>query len=306
MSDSKDSKESKKPLVVVVGATGSQGGSVIEHLLKTKKYSLRGITRKVDSDASKKLISQGVEMAAADIRDKDALTKAFAGADFLYAVTNFWDPETMKKHDEVAQGKTLVDAAHAAGVKHIIWSGLDNVTEGSGGRIKDVHHFTGKHEVETYIKKLGLSASFVYAGFYAQNFSSFFPLKKASDDVWELTLPLRADVGIPIFDVSDTGIFVATVIANWTKYEGKIVRMAASYTTLPQVIQIVTKVTGKKTRYIRVDADAFEKAAGREMAAMFQQFNEYGYFFGADLTENATLFPDAKTYEQYVQAKGSF
>jgi len=222
MSDSKDSKESKKPLVVVVGATGSQGGSVIEHLLKTKKYSLRGITRKVDGDASKKLISQGVEMAAADIRDKDALTKAFAGADFLYAVTNFWDPETMKKHDEVAQGKTLVDAAHAAGVKHIIWSGLDNVTEGSGGRIKDVHHFTGKHEVETYIKKLGLSASFVYAGFYAQNFSSFFPLKKASDDVWELTLPLRADVGIPIFDVSDTGIFVATVIANWTKYEGKL------------------------------------------------------------------------------------
>jgi len=50
------------PLIVVVGATGAQGGSVVEVLLKSGKWKIRGITRDVNSQKSQNLINKGVEM----------------------------------------------------------------------------------------------------------------------------------------------------------------------------------------------------------------------------------------------------
>src|ERR1700761_7667272 len=77
-------------LVVVVGATGSQGGSVIRALLSRPEYRIRGITRDVDKPESKKLATQGVEMVTADTGDEASLIKAFHGASVIFAVTDFY------------------------------------------------------------------------------------------------------------------------------------------------------------------------------------------------------------------------
>lgn len=64
-------------ILTVVGATGAQGGSVVTSALKSGSYKVRGITRNVDSAASKALVTQGVEMVAADTNDLASLVKAF-------------------------------------------------------------------------------------------------------------------------------------------------------------------------------------------------------------------------------------
>ena len=63
--------------IAVLGATGVQGGSVVQALLKDKSWKVRGITRDTSKDAAKALEKQGVEVIAANIDDEGSLLKAF-------------------------------------------------------------------------------------------------------------------------------------------------------------------------------------------------------------------------------------
>lgn len=66
-----------RKLVVVVGATGGQGGSVIRRFLADGSYRLRGITRNPQSKSSQALAEKGVEMVTADLTDTVSLISAF-------------------------------------------------------------------------------------------------------------------------------------------------------------------------------------------------------------------------------------
>jgi uncharacterized protein YbjT (DUF2867 family) len=81
------SHELSAPLVVVVGATGMQGGSVINALIESDKpYRLRGLTRDASKPAARKLIDQGVEMVSVSISADNAekVHQAFEGANIAF------------------------------------------------------------------------------------------------------------------------------------------------------------------------------------------------------------------------------
>ena len=83
-------------------------------------------------------------------------------------MTNFWDPAQMPRETEI--GTAAVQAAHAAGVKHLIWSALPDAETLTGGRVK-VAHFTGKARVDAAVKAAGFARhTFVMAPMYFQNF----------------------------------------------------------------------------------------------------------------------------------------
>jgi uncharacterized protein YbjT (DUF2867 family) len=193
-----------KPIVAVTGITGAQGGSVANALLKSGHWHVRGLTRNPNSDKAKQWAKKGVEVVKADIGKKDELQKAFQGATAVFAMTNFWDPEVQKNPSlEVIQGKLMADVAAASGVQHYVWSSLPNVEKITGGKLH-VPHFTGKNEVEEYIRntypKMTLTA--VYAGCYWSNWdvNSFFPPKIAADGTFEFVNPVKPTTKIPGFD----------------------------------------------------------------------------------------------------------
>jgi uncharacterized protein YbjT (DUF2867 family) len=76
-------------LVVVLGATGTQGGSVIRALLKRPQYRLCGVTRDVHKAKSKQLEREGVQMVSAEMSHENSLIKAFERASIIFAVTDF-------------------------------------------------------------------------------------------------------------------------------------------------------------------------------------------------------------------------
>jgi uncharacterized protein YbjT (DUF2867 family) len=82
-------------LLVVVGVTGGQGGSVVSAFLKSGSYKIRGLTHKIDSRASQKLVSQGVEMVYAE----ESLANAFSGATAIFTVTDFFEPSAVSGPD---------------------------------------------------------------------------------------------------------------------------------------------------------------------------------------------------------------
>lgn len=81
-------------IITVFGATGSQGGSVIESLLgnASNEFKLRGITRNTASDKSNALASRGIEMVQADGLVKDQIVKALEGSWGVFVNTNSDDP----------------------------------------------------------------------------------------------------------------------------------------------------------------------------------------------------------------------
>ena len=122
---------SQSKLVLVTGATGKQGGAVVEALL-TRGHQVRALTRNPASSAAKRLREQGVEIAVGDFTDHDSLVRAARGADAVYAMSTPYEQGAEK---ETAQGITITDAAKAAGVAHFIYSSVASANRATGIRI---------------------------------------------------------------------------------------------------------------------------------------------------------------------------
>jgi uncharacterized protein YbjT (DUF2867 family) len=79
-------------LLVVIGATGQQGGSVVDYILDdsdlSKQYRLRGTTRDPASPKGLALAKRGIEVVAADVNDPASLRKALEGAYAVVASTS--------------------------------------------------------------------------------------------------------------------------------------------------------------------------------------------------------------------------
>src|SRR6059058_312341 len=112
--------------VAVVGATGAQAGGLARAILDDPHggFSVRALTRRVDSPDAAALAARGADVAFADVDDPASLRKAFEGADAAFCLTFFWHHFSPAR--ELAQARAMADAAAAAGVAHVIWSTLED------------------------------------------------------------------------------------------------------------------------------------------------------------------------------------
>ena len=155
-------------IIAVVGATGVQGGGLARAILADPSggFSVRAITRDPSKDNAKALAAKGAEVVSANLDDVESLKKAFAGAHGVFGVTNFWEHFSAEK--EKAQAKNIADAAKAAGVKHVIWSTLEDTRKFMTADDKRmpmlqekyrVPHFDAKAEADAYFQ--GLPVTFL-------------------------------------------------------------------------------------------------------------------------------------------------
>ena len=203
-----------KKIIAVTGATGAQGGGLVRAILadKSGEFSARAITRKPESDKAQALAKLGVEVVAGDLDDTASLTKAFAGAYGAYCLTNFWEHFSGEK--ETAQGRSLAEAAHKAGVKHAIWSTFEDTRRTFPlsdtrmptlkGKYK-VPHFDAKAEANHFFSDLKVPTTFMLTSFYWDNLIGFgMGPKKGPDGKLAFVLPM-GDKKLPGISVEDIG-----------------------------------------------------------------------------------------------------
>ena len=77
-------------LIVIIGVTGTQGGSVARLFAKEPRWKVRGITRDVSKPSNGSLRELGIELVQADLDDPGSLERAFEGANVVFSVTDFW------------------------------------------------------------------------------------------------------------------------------------------------------------------------------------------------------------------------
>jgi len=140
-------------VIAVLGATGAQGGGLVRAILNDPNggYAARVLTRDVNGAKAKEFAKLGAEVVAVDIDNTESLKKAFSGAYGAYCVTFFWAHFSVEK--EMAEVKAMAEAAKAAGLRHAIWSTLEDTRKWvplSDNRMPTLHgkykvpHFDGK------------------------------------------------------------------------------------------------------------------------------------------------------------------
>jgi uncharacterized protein YbjT (DUF2867 family) len=104
------------PTILVVGATGQQGGGVINALLSHGNTDLviRALTRNPSSAAAKTVLARGVQPVKGDLLDRPSLLAALTGVDQAYLVTDFRGPDDVE--GELKQGRLFIDTAKEAGM----------------------------------------------------------------------------------------------------------------------------------------------------------------------------------------------
>jgi uncharacterized protein YbjT (DUF2867 family) len=302
-------------IIAVVGATGAQGGGLARAILEDKSggFAVRAITRNVGSDKSKALAAAGAQVVAADIGDVAAMKKAFEGAYGAYCVTNFWEHFSVEK--EQAQVRAMADAARAAGLKHVIWSTLEDTRKWVplsddrmptlGGKWK-VPHFDGKGEVDHVWNDLGVPTTFLLTSFYWDNFIHFGMGPKANPDgTLAITLPM-GKAKLPGIAAEDIGR-AAYGIFKRKDLIGKTVAIAGDHLTGEQMAAAFTRALGRKVVYNEVTPAAFRGfgfPGADDLGNMFQFKQEFeAYFTGVrDLAKSRELNPRLQSFEQWLGA----
>jgi len=304
----------EKKIIAVIGATGAQGGSVVRAILSDPNggYIPRAITRNVNSDKAKKLSDKGVELVTADASDLESLKKAFSGAYGAFCVTNYWEyfsPEKEKEH-----AKNMALAAKAAGIKHAIWSTLedtrnwvplnDNRMPTLMGKYK-VPHFDGKAEADKYFKDAGVPTTFLIASFYWENLIYFGSgPKKGSDGKLALIYPM-GDKKLAGIAAEDIGKCAYGIFKAGNKYIGKTVGIAGGHLTAKEMAEKLTKAIGKEIVYQEVSPDTYRGfgfPGADDVGNMFQFYRDFekdGLEI-RNLEVTRSLNPELKNFDEWL------
>jgi uncharacterized protein YbjT (DUF2867 family) len=246
---------------VVLGATGAQGSAVVRALLESGS-TVRGVTRRTDSASARRLSAAGVEVVAADLSDETSVAQAFTGVDGAYALTTPFEdgPEA-----EIAQGRTILDAALAAQVPHLVFSSVADADQHTG-----IPHFDSKAMVEAALAQSGLSYTIVGPSYFYDNMLGGLDAIKAG--VFELPLP--ADAPLQQLSRRDLGRFVATVLNDPDPVRGARIDIASDEPTGRQMTAALAETLGRPVELVTRDPALI---ASDDMRAMFSFLASGGY-----------------------------
>ena len=273
-------------LFTVFGATGQQGGSVVNYVLNdpelSKQFKVRGVTRDVTQPAAQALQQKGVEVVKADADDKESLKEAMKGAHTVFGVTATIYDEKLKER-ELAQGLAMVDAAVAAGVQYYIFSTLSNAGKISGGKLQKMDHFDVKAEIEEYVRTQPMKSAFFAPGSFMQNFSHFMGPRPVGDGTYAIAHFVKPETKLPLIDtVDDSGKYVGAILAEPEKYEGKFFSAATALYSYSEVVEVMSKSSGKTVKYNQLPLDVWSSFLPPQskdyLVEMFEWIQDYGYY----------------------------
>jgi uncharacterized protein YbjT (DUF2867 family) len=275
--------------VLVAGATGTQGGSVVEHLLSDEygQYDVYGLTRRPHSEAAQKLESHGVTVVEGDLTDGKRMRECCEEMDAVYCVTTFMEAGT---DIETEQGVTMATAADDVGVNRFIYSSVGSADEAP------LAHFTSKARVEDRIKQLDLEHTIVRPVFFMQNFPKYH-----RDELVDgtLSMPMSPDRPLALLDAGDIGKTVCMALADPERFAGETVELAGDNRTPTEIAAALSTVLGQEIAHVRPDIEAYRSMVGDEMADMYEWFEDVGY--GSDPTADAEAYGiEPKDFESFL------
>jgi len=273
-----------KKVIAVMGATGMQGGGVVDALLSDGTFACRAITRSVSSEKARALAERGCEVVEGDMDKPDSLKLAFEGAEGAFLVTNYWETQDTEK--EYRQAIGAAEAAHAAGVKHIVWSTLEPADEHDSVRnvmqkIGDykLPQFASKAKANHYMKSKMLPVTYLFTCFYMDNFYLSGLLKRVDDSHYEIVMPTtHEDTKFSLVSLRDLGLMALSAFKDPTNTINQDVKVMSDFLTPREIGAQLEKATGIKVAVKQpkpLEFAQFGFPGAPELGNMFQYDSEY-------------------------------
>jgi uncharacterized protein YbjT (DUF2867 family) len=310
---------SEQKIIAVTGATGAQGGGLVRAILAdpSGQFKPRAITRHPHRPPAKALASAGAEVVKANVDDPASLRRAFEGAYGAFCVTFFWEHFSPEK--EISEAGHMAEAAKQAGVRHVIWSTLEDTRRfiplnddrmpTLQGRYK-VPHFDAKGEADALFTKAGVPTTFLLTSFYWENFIYFGAgPRRGADGRLALTMPM-SDKKLPGIAADDIGKSAVGILKRGRDFIGETVGIAGEHLSGTELAAAMTRALGETVIYQDVPPEVyrgFDFPGADDMGNMFQfkrDFND-DYRGARSVEFTRSINPELQTFDQWLTRNAS-
>jgi uncharacterized protein YbjT (DUF2867 family) len=298
--------------IFITGATGKQGGSVVNALLKSKApFEILALTRNAQSSSAQSLAkkSSNIKIITGNL---DSIDEAFKKAKEatklpIWGVFSVQLPMGggQNAESEERQGKALIDVSLANGVKHFVYSSVDR-----GGEAKsdidstNIPHFISKHNIEQHLFAATKGKDMTWTvlrtvAFFENLVPGFFG--KVFTTSWKMTL--KPQQKLQLIATSDIGFFAAEAFSNniSAKFKNKCFSIAGDEMTFDEFKGTFEQTTGQKLPMTYTVIAAPINWMVKELGYMFKWFRNVG--FGVDIEECRRLNPELKDFKTWLEVE---
>lgn len=304
----------EKKIIAVTGATGAQGGGLARAILNDPEggFAVRALTRDVNSEKARALAALGAEVVAADIDDPASIERAFAGCYGAYCVTFFWAHFSPER--EMAEARTMAEAARHAGLQHVIWSTLEDTRRWMPlsddrmptlmGQYK-VPHFDAKGASDHIFAGLGVPVTCLQTSFYWDNLITFgMGPKRGPDGTLGFVLPMDGKK-LPGIVAEDIGKCAYGIFKRGQEFIGKTVGIAGEHLNGEEMAAALSRALGQPVQHLAVPPDVYRGfgfPGADDLGNMFQFKRDFNDAFrGARSVEfSRSLNPELQTFDQWL------
>jgi uncharacterized protein YbjT (DUF2867 family) len=305
-------------IITVFGATGAQGGGLVRAILadRERRFAVRAVTRRPGAAAARSLAEAGSEVVAADLDDPASVRRAMQGAHGAFCVTNFWEHGSPQR--ELAQARSAAAAAAAAGVRHVVWSTLEDtrefVTPGSSmpalGGGYNVPHFDAKGEANREFVESGVPTTLLYTSFYWDNLIHFgLQPTRGADGTLQFVLPM-AGARLPGIAAEDIGPCAFGIFVRGASLAGKSIGIAGEQLTGAQMAEQLALALGEPVRHVAPaprEYAALGFPGAEDLANMFQFKSDFERAYCAARNPDCAreLHPGLQSFAGWLSRHGS-
>lgn len=226
-----------QPSVLVIGATGRQGGAVARELARAGK-KVRALSRDPGSSAARELAACGIAVVAGDLADAGSLRIAAEGTDAVFAMTVITDPPELEEE----HGAAIVAAAGSAGTPMLIYSSAALADTGTGVPSLDAKARVERQVLAARPGNIVLGP----AGFYDMVLR---PESLAALAEGTLVDGLPANLPVPGLALADYGRMVNAIIDSPGTLPARRLDLGCDASTLAARAQALTAVLGRPVSY---------------------------------------------------------
>jgi uncharacterized protein YbjT (DUF2867 family) len=274
--------------ILVLGATGRQGGAVARELL-SRHREVWALTRSPASPAAQVLAERGARLVGGDLDDAASIRTAMSGAAAVFSVQTHLTPAGVE--GEVRQGKAVAEAAREAGITQLVYSSVDGAERRSG-----IPHFESRWEVEQHLQALEVPTTVLRPTAFMDNFATV-QRPQTVDGKLLVRLALRPNKPLQMVATADIGVFAADAFERPEQHIGQAIALAGDELTGPQIAKLLQEAAAMPARF---EQQPLEEIRGfsEDLALMSEWLNDFGY--QADIAALRQRHPELRTLRSWL------